>query len=133
MLILGTDMDSSVRRTRGWCLATLGRTVGCGWAGLLVACQGPAETVSVTPRPAPPSPAAAGGGPTAGAVASPAASPVAAASPSPAVAASPAPAALGLAGKPMYQMDAQHSGRSPHAGPRQVRLLRAFDTSRPEL
>jgi len=33
----------------------------------------------------------------------------------------------------MYQMDAQHSGRSPHAGPRQVRLLRTFDTSRPEL
>jgi len=33
-------------------------------------------------------------------------------------------------GRPMYQMDAQHSGRSPHIGPRQVMLLRTFDTGR---
>jgi outer membrane protein assembly factor BamB len=29
----------------------------------------------------------------------------------------------------MYQMDAQHSGRSPYVGPRQPLLLRTFDTS----
>jgi large repetitive protein len=32
-------------------------------------------------------------------------------------------------GRPMYQMDAQHTGRSPHIGPRQVILLRTFNTS----
>ena len=33
----------------------------------------------------------------------------------------------------MYQMDAQHTGRSPHSGPRQVRLLSTFDTSEVEV
>jgi outer membrane protein assembly factor BamB len=33
-------------------------------------------------------------------------------------------------GRPMYQMDAQHTGRSPHIGPRQPILLRTFNTSR---
>jgi outer membrane protein assembly factor BamB len=37
-------------------------------------------------------------------------------------------APLGI-GRPMYQMDAQHTGRSPHAGPRQMILLRTFNTS----
>jgi large repetitive protein len=32
-------------------------------------------------------------------------------------------------GRPMYQMDAQHSGRSPYVGPRQPLLLRTFNTS----
>lgn len=32
-------------------------------------------------------------------------------------------------GRPMYQMDAQHSGRSPYIGPRQPLLLRTFNTS----
>jgi outer membrane protein assembly factor BamB len=32
-------------------------------------------------------------------------------------------------GRPMYQMDAQHTGRSPHTGPRDLRLLRTFNTS----
>jgi outer membrane protein assembly factor BamB len=36
-------------------------------------------------------------------------------------------------GRPMYQMDAQHTGRSPHIGPRQPILLRTFDTSQIEL
>ena len=31
-------------------------------------------------------------------------------------------------GRPMYQMDAQHTGRSPHIGPRQLMLLRTFNT-----
>lgn len=33
-------------------------------------------------------------------------------------------------GKPMYQMDAQHTGRSPNRGPRQARVLSTFETSR---
>ena len=33
-------------------------------------------------------------------------------------------------GRPMYQMDAQHSGRSPYIGPRQPILLRTFDAAR---
>src|SRR5207237_952728 len=32
-------------------------------------------------------------------------------------------------GRPMYQVDAQHTGRSPYIGPRQPLLLRTFDTS----
>jgi outer membrane protein assembly factor BamB len=36
-------------------------------------------------------------------------------------------------GRPMYQMDAQHSGRSPYIGPRQPILLRTFNTSRVEV
>ena len=32
----------------------------------------------------------------------------------------------------MYQQDAQHTGRSPHGGPRQAALRRRFDTSLPE-
>jgi outer membrane protein assembly factor BamB len=33
----------------------------------------------------------------------------------------------------MYQMDAQHTGRSPYAGPRRPTLVRSFDTNTPEL
>jgi large repetitive protein len=36
-------------------------------------------------------------------------------------------------GRPMYQMDAQHTGRSPHIGPRQVILLRTFNASQVEV
>ena len=32
-------------------------------------------------------------------------------------------------GRPMYQMDAHHTGRSPYIGPRQPLLLRTFNTS----
>jgi outer membrane protein assembly factor BamB len=32
----------------------------------------------------------------------------------------------------MYQQDAQHTGRSPYAGPRQATLLRRFDASLPQ-
>jgi outer membrane protein assembly factor BamB len=32
----------------------------------------------------------------------------------------------------MYQQDAQHTGRSPYAGPRQATLLRRFDTALPQ-
>jgi outer membrane protein assembly factor BamB len=53
------------------------------------------------------------------------------ASPSPAPAAAPAGGAV--AGKPMYQMDALHTGRSPHAGPRRLTLLRSINTTAPGL
>src|SRR5437870_9198933 len=43
-------------------------------------------------------------------------------------AAQPNFAPLGV-GRPMYQMDAQHTGRSPHVGARQLTLLRTFNTS----
>ena len=33
----------------------------------------------------------------------------------------------------MYQMDAQHTGRSPYTGPRQLSLLRTFNTSQIEV
>jgi outer membrane protein assembly factor BamB len=32
----------------------------------------------------------------------------------------------------MYQMDPQHTGRSPHAGPRTLAALRTFDTNQPQ-
>jgi outer membrane protein assembly factor BamB len=35
------------------------------------------------------------------------------------------------AGKPMYQHDPQHTGRSPYAGPKTAGLLRRFDASAP--
>src|SRR5437016_5129647 len=34
-------------------------------------------------------------------------------------------------GRPQYGQDAQHTGRSAHAGPRAVKLLRTFDTNNP--
>lgn len=34
--------------------------------------------------------------------------------------------------KPMFQMDAQHTGRSPFVGPKTAKLLRVFDTRTPE-
>src|SRR5689334_18908179 len=41
----------------------------------------------------------------------------------------PARAAVPKAvGRPMYQMDAQHTGRSPNRGPREPKLMRSFNT-----
>ena len=59
--------------------------------------------------------------------------------PAPPVVVTPKPtAAAGIsgpgsapAGRPMYQMNAQHTGRSDVAGPRTARLLRGFDTTQP--
>ncbi|HEX8967011.1 MAG TPA: hypothetical protein VF937_03965, partial [Chloroflexota bacterium] len=33
------------------------------------------------------------------------------------------------AGRPMYQMNAQHTGRSPYVAPLELRVLRTFNTS----
>jgi outer membrane protein assembly factor BamB len=125
-----------------------------GGGGLLAACSSGA-----TPSPTSPPAAAATQAPTvapavptptlpfASPVSSPpsealvaAASPIAVASPVPAsspaaqAAASPVPAPSPLAtskqpAKQMYQQDAQHSGRSAFAGPRQAAVLRRYDTS----
>jgi outer membrane protein assembly factor BamB len=46
--------------------------------------------------------------------------------PRPTATVSPAPI-----GRPQYGQDAQHTGRSAHAGPRAVKLLRTFDTTNP--
>jgi outer membrane protein assembly factor BamB len=47
--------------------------------------------------------------------------------------AEPTPAPLQVApsivGRPMYQMDPQHTGRSPHVGPREPVVRRSFDTA----
>src|SRR6266851_8075582 len=112
--------------------------------GLLTACQ-----ATVAPSPTPPSVSAPASAPAASVApagvapavsAAPAAKPQVPASPapSPALAAAPSPSATRpngapvAAGKPMYQQDAQHTGRSPYAGPRQASLLRRFDTSLPQ-
>src|SRR6266568_1360064 len=41
---------------------------------------------------------------------------------------SPTPVPRLPVGRPMYQMDAQHSGRSPNRGPREGRVLASFET-----
>jgi outer membrane protein assembly factor BamB len=101
------------------------RVAVLGGLGLLVACREP-ETIVVTPPPAATVAAAA---------------PVVAASAAPTAVVAPevsAPAAnppaiprmAPPAGRAMYQVDPQHTGRSPHAGPRQAQLLRAFESAK---
>jgi outer membrane protein assembly factor BamB len=130
-------MDQSRRRF----LERMGHWLALGGLGVLVACQGGQQTQAPTSPPAPGGSPAAGASPTLAPapVAKPAASPSIAAGPAPspavAVAASPSPARPGatVLGKPMYQVDAQHTGRSPYAGPRRPALLRTFDTNTPDL
>jgi outer membrane protein assembly factor BamB len=103
----------------------MGSLAALGGVSLLAACQSQGQPSPVPPAPVSP----AGAAPSAALAASPAvvASPAAA---SPVPAASPSPVATGaaLAGRPMYQMDPQHTGRSPHTGPRGAVLLRTFDS-----
>src|SRR4051794_57422 len=146
-------MDLSRRRF----LVLAGHSLVVGGSGLLAACQsgpqgqptivvsGATSTPGATSKPAiapqasvaPPTvPPAVAASPSAAAaaVASPAASPAAAPAASPAAVASPSPrpAAAGtVAGKPQYQMDILHSGRSPHTGPRRLALKRTFSTADP--
>src|SRR5438132_4441936 len=42
----------------------------------------------------------------------------------------PTPVPPRVLGRPMYQMDAQHTGRSPNRGPREASVLSTFDTSK---
>ena len=130
-------------------LALASQSFALGGAGLLAACQTAPQAQAPTSAPNPTvaptaKPAIAPAASVAPATVSPAAiakpSPSAAASvgpsPSPAVAVaspSPARAAGAVAGKPMYQMDPLHTGRSPHTGPRQLTLVRSIDLKAPEL
>jgi large repetitive protein len=115
--------------------------------GLLAACQGGTTTPSTSApaapptQPAPTSPALAAAAPAPAATSVPAAQ--AAAAPTVAASAAATPVAgtsarptivpaAAVPGKPMYQHDAQHTGRSPHNGPHQATLLRRFDTALPE-
>ncbi len=129
-----------------------------GGTTLLAACQSQPQPITVTVAPAAPTSAPSSASSPA-AAASPAASPVAGVSPSPAAAAAASPAAqaaasavpsaspavaagaspvpalqpAGLAGKPQYQMDALHTGRSPYMGSKQLAVTRTFDTNQPDL
>ncbi|MGI9145525.1 MAG: PQQ-binding-like beta-propeller repeat protein [Chloroflexota bacterium] len=145
----GTLMQFTRRRFVG-AAATLLAAAG---TGLLAACQGPAAPTS-TPAPATPpspplaSPSAVGPAAPAGVASTPgaaAAQPARSPLPSPAsvpAAVQPSPSAVASrqtaapvaanAGKQMYQQDAQHTGRSPSAGPRQGTLLRRFDAGAPQ-
>jgi outer membrane protein assembly factor BamB len=125
-----------------------GQSLALVGTGLLAACQsGPqtqpivvtaSATAGPTAQPAIQPVASVGAATVPPVAASPAASPAAGAKPSasPAVAAAspvPAAAAGGIAGKPQYQMDALHTGRSPHTGPRRLTLLRSINLSAPQL
>ena len=118
--------------------------------GLLTACgtapQGQPSSTSTanespppvkSPAIAPKSSAAPARARPAAAVASPSGKPVASVVASPSrvalITASPSPSATTVAGKPMYQMDPQHTGRSQHTGPKQLRLMRSIDLISPEL
>ena len=101
-------------------LRVAGRLAALGGAGVAAACQAPPQASPTVPPPAPTADRA----PPARVAASPA-------PPSPVAVGSPgaSPAALApVAGKPMYQMDPRHSGRSPYAGPRRADLLRTFES-----
>src|SRR5438105_8342230 len=111
-----------------------------GATGLLAACSS-----AVTPSPT----TGAAAAPTQAATQPPAIAPVATATPAVGVAtvpvattapaapaaqptAAPSPTPSGVAFKQMYQQDAQHTGRSPFAGPTRGTVKRRFDTSTPD-
>src|SRR5205823_564422 len=132
--------------TRRRLLTTCAEALAMGATSLLVACQGQQPPITVTTAPAPATqttaaqPAASpASSPSAAAAASPAAKPAASVVPSPSAgvvaSASPSPAvaAGSVVGKPMYQMDAQHTGRSPHTGPHRLAIARTFNTNQPDL
>src|SRR6185503_17783533 len=98
----------------------LGRFAALAAVPLLAACRAESAT-GVTPTPGPAESLAAKPLETPTAV--PTVAPTAVPTPEPT--AVPAPVAVG---RPMYQMDPQHTGRSPNRGPRQAKIMRTFDT-----
>ena len=135
-----------MRSTRRRFLTSCGELLALSGTGLLVACQSQPQPITVTSASAPAKPTTAAapaaspaGSPSTAPAASPVAKPAASVSPSPsaAVAASaspsPAVAAGAVVGKPMYQIDAQHTGRSPHTGPQGLAIKRTFNTNQPDL
>jgi outer membrane protein assembly factor BamB len=138
--------------TRRRFMSGAGALLAAGGTGLLAACQGaPAPTPTTAPAAAPTLPPTTAPAPAPTAVGVPATVPpvapavqatptaavqVAAAQPSPTVVPTARPAATAAptstAAKQMYQQDAQHTGRSAYAGPRQANLLRSFNAGAPE-
>src|SRR5438552_19165390 len=87
-----------------------------GGSGLIAACQGGTDQPTIVVTSAPVAPTAPAAAPTVAPVAAaPAAPTVAVIAPPPTPTAAPRPTPLPtvVAGKPMYQQDAQHTGRSP--------------------
>jgi outer membrane protein assembly factor BamB len=143
-------------RTRRSLLRAAAQLIALGSVGAVAACRAATATIVVTAQPGPAAgpaatpadaagasqtgaPAAASLGAPVAAVASPTAAPAApspTAAPQPSLAATPAGALTATVspapvGRPQFGQDAQHTGRSAHAGPRAVRLLRSFDTTNP--
>ena len=132
--------------TRRRFLISCGEVLALGGTSLLAACQSQPPPITVTTAPAAAKPTAETapaaspvGSPSAAPAVSPVAQPAASVGPSPSAgvvaSASPSPAvaAGGVVGKPMYQMDAQHTGRSPHTGPQRLAIKRTFNTNQPDL
>src|SRR4051812_35798247 len=102
----------------------LGRFAALAALPLLAACQ------AESPAP-PPEPTALAQAPLATATPEPVvtAEPTPAPTPEPLPTVEPTPLPAPRAvGRPMYQMDAQHTGRSPNRGPREPKLMRSFNT-----
>ena len=122
-------------------VAQLGLLTACGTAPQLQPSS--TSTANESPPPvkspaiAPKSSASPARARPAAAIASPSVRPAASLVASPSrvalITASPSPSATAVAGKPMYQMDPQHTGRSQHTGPKQLRLMRSIDLISPEL
>jgi outer membrane protein assembly factor BamB len=111
---------ASARVGRRLFLRKLGGIAVFGGVGLLAACQGRSATGSPSSQPVtgsgqPPPTSALPPVPAVGA-------------PTPA-AQSPAVVGGAVAGRSMYQVDPQHTGRSLHSGPRRAVLAGSFDTS----
>jgi outer membrane protein assembly factor BamB len=100
----------------------LGRFAALAALPLLAACRAEFATSSA-PTP-PPTPALAAR-PTATPSPEPALAPTAIVAPTAEPTQAPVPQPVG---RPMYQMDPQHTGRSPNRGPRQPKLMRSFNT-----
>ena len=139
-----------MKSTRRRFLISCGELLALGGTGLLAACQSQPAPITVTSAPAPAKPTTAAapaaspaaspaGSPSTAPAVSPVAKPAASVGPSPSAgvvaSASPSPAvaAGGVVGKPMYQMDALHTGRSPHTGGQRLAVKRTFNTNQPDL
>lgn len=129
--------------SRRYFVQGLASAVALSGAVFMVACQSPAAapaapttapaspaaTAPIAPASSPAATSAAATPAVTAATATPA--PVATASPASAPTVAPAAQAATVAGKPMYQVDPLHTGRSPHTGPTHGGALRTFDMAHP--
>ncbi|HET6320221.1 MAG TPA: PQQ-binding-like beta-propeller repeat protein [Chloroflexota bacterium] len=101
--------------------AVLGRFAAVAALPLIAACSTESQTASPTPTAR-----------SSKLVLAPLATPTLEPTAEPTLPPTPAPTAVPTAkpaiGRPMYQMDAQHTGRSPNKGPRAAKLMRSFNT-----